>query len=624
MWNTCELLAAKEESDFYQSMFRSWKLAFNDLTPNVQTLLFICSALDCRDIWFDLLKPRGASADLVDGLLPDIVAFEKFLAELDNASQARVPVPRKQHGVSYKLRGFSIHPIFEKMLHLLVNDDRGKTVNYINAAIRVVGRSIFSLTPSQYSSRVVRYLPHAVSCFNGVLKLQAEGIEIEESTWPFLEQVGRIFIDCGSLRRANLFYGEARKAIEGRKKVSKQQKQWYYVILNSQGTLYTDEGDFEKAWENFRLVLQYIKRRQFPAAECGSYKATVLANFAVSLRKDGRLQAAEKRFKQALKELDAPCAQGYWPRVRVCKIRHQLGVLYAHQKDLSRAQTALEEAKAEFNTLISHDGEGLAPAKRSRPYQLDFHNALDPQNMPYRYSVAQDLAAVYQERGEQRKAREELQEARDGLTKMFGAESPYVLNHTWHEIQIFEKQFLENVGQLDEAEKLHKDYDKLLELQRRCFGPDHFYTLRTIGTRGIFHYHLVGRFPGHVERAREDLQVAHQGLKHLPNTHDKARVMLYLAKVYGLEGREEASKAFDEVIDLCNARTGKSCREGLWVEIMTDAVFRRAVFLCQICDRANPAARQTLIRALQACKGSVRPWAEKELEKVYRESGRAV
>jgi tetratricopeptide (TPR) repeat protein len=408
-----DLQDPRREPGFPNSVFRTWKLSFDQIqteSPRAADILSLMAMLDGRSIPEDLVR-RDAERP---------VDFQTVIGTLDAYSMINKEVGGKT---------CAIHPLIQLSIQYIL-EQSGQTAMYKGLALQLIAER-FPI--GEHENKVVceSLLPHA----QAVLQYDIKSIAIADVRAGLLYRVGwfewrqgRYESACQTLQsayqtRQSIFGDEAKETLDS---------------LNILASVLRDQGRYEAAEEMHRRALsghEKVLGMEHP------HTLISVGGLASALRNQGKYEAAEEMYRRALT---------------------------GHEKVLGVEHPYTLTSVGSLASVLRGQGRYEAAEEMYRRALTGHEKVLGVEH-PHTLTSVSGLASVLRDQGKYEAAEEMYRRALTGREKVLGMEHPNALASVYNLAYSLHSQ-----RQFQQASVL---YQRALSGYQQTLGPAHPTTL---------------------------------------------------------------------------------------------------------------------------------------------------
>jgi tetratricopeptide (TPR) repeat protein len=453
-----DLQDPRREPGFPNSVFRTWKLSFDQIqteSPLASEILSLMAMLDGRSIPEDFV--RRDDERLVD--------FQTAIGTLDAYSMVSKEVGGKT---------CAIHPLIQLSIQYIL-EQSGQAAIYKGLALQLIAER-FPI--GEHENKVVceSLLPHA----QAVLQHDIKSIAIADVRAGLLYRVGwfewrqgRYESACQTLQaayqtRQRIFGDEAEKTLES---------------LNLLASALAGQGKYEAAEEMYRRALtghEKVLGMEHPDT------LTSVDNLASVLRDQGRYEAAEEMYRRALtgsekvlgvEHPDTLISVGNLASVLQGQGRYEVAeemyqrALIGHEKVLGAEHPDTLTSVNNLTLVLQGQGKYEAAEEMYRRVLTGREKVLGMEH-PDTLTIVDNLASVLQGQGRYEVAEEMYRQALIGREKVLGMEHPSTLTSVNNLALVLRDQ-----GRYEAAEEM---YRRALTGYEKVLGVEHPHTLTSV------------------------------------------------------------------------------------------------------------------------------------------------
>jgi tetratricopeptide (TPR) repeat protein len=496
----------KRHSDIHNSVFRTWKISFDQIqqqTPRAAEILSLMSMLDRQSIPRRLLHDEEESPVLVD----------KALGTLKNFSLIQEEMTHQTYGI-HRLVQLSTHWWLEQQKTLKTWQERALEVllthspssvnvgdweawDSISPHITVIQQYHFeqrepklqyadiTYRMGEYYQAVGRY-KMASKMHEGALTIRQVLLgEQDPSTLDSMYDLASVLDDQGKYKEAEAMY---RQTMELRETILGKEHESTLDCMNNLAIVLQRQGKHEGAEMMHRKTLELYQRKlgkEHPST------LTSMNNLAQVLSEQGKHEEAEMMHREEL-ELSQRILGKEHPSTLesmnnlATELSEQGKYREAemmHQEELELCQRILGEEHP--STLISMNNLALVLGRQGKYEEaemmhrekLELSERILGKEHPSTLISMNNLALVLRRQGKYEEAEMMHREELELSQRILGKEHPDTLTSMNNLALVLEKQ-----GKYEEAEMMHREE---LELSERILGKGHPSTLISIGNLAL-------------------------------------------------------------------------------------------------------------------------------------------
>jgi tetratricopeptide (TPR) repeat protein len=408
-----DLQDPRREPGFPNSVFRTWKLSFDQIqteSPRAAEILSLMAMLDGRSIPEDLVGRDDER----------LVDFQTAIGTLDAYSMISKEVGGKT---------CAIHPLIQLSIQYIL-EQSGQTAMYKGLALQLIAER-FPI--GEHENKVVceSLLPHA----QAVLQDDIKSIAIADVRAGLLHRVGWFEWRQGRYESA---YQTLQSAYQTRRSIFGDEAKETLDSLNILASVLRDQGRYEAAEEMYRRVLtgsEKVLGVEHP------HTLTSADNLASVLRDQGKYKAAEEMHRRALTGREK-----------------MLGAEHPH--------TLISVGN--LVSALRNQGKYEAAEEMYRQ-ALKGHEKVLGVEHPHTLTSVNNLASMLRDQGKYEAAEEMYRRALTGHEKVQGAEHPHTLISVGNLASVLQGQ-----GRYEAAEEM---YRRALTGHEKALGVEHPHTL---------------------------------------------------------------------------------------------------------------------------------------------------
>ncbi|KAJ7904110.1 hypothetical protein B0H13DRAFT_1717219 [Mycena leptocephala] len=518
MRNRAQLLSekpAQSHDDYEWTVYTTWQMSFDRLSPLAAMLLQLCSFIHWDGISEEIFSRAPASEW-------DTFRFLKVTNEIKAYSLMMFDPNRKM---------FSIHPLVHSWSQTTITDQQ----SYHSIMAAIMGMSIHEIPNDHRQLASLRLISHIDSLRHGNKQVVVD----------FGVQCGAIYWDAG-------WYKEAKElehaVLEQRKQVLGDAHPDTLQAMGNLASTYNHLGKFHKAQE---LEVVVLEMRKQVLSDDHPDTLQAMGNLASTYWHLGNFHKAEElevvvleKRKQLLGD-DHPdtlkamgnLASTYWHPGKFQQAKElQVVVLEKRKQVLGDDHPDTLQAMGNLASTYWRLGK-FQQAEELQVVMLEKQKLVLGDDHPATLQAMGNLASIYNHLGEFKQAEELKVVVLEKRRQAFGDDHPSTL---WTMGSL--AATYSHLGKLKQAEELEV---VVLEKRKQVLGDDHPDTLLAMGNLGRT-YHRLGQF----QKAEELQAIAlEKRKKFLGDNHpDTLRTMRNLASTYHCLGKVFEAKELETLV----------------------------------------------------------------------------
>ncbi|KAJ7904132.1 hypothetical protein B0H13DRAFT_747470 [Mycena leptocephala] len=527
--NQAQLLSekpAQSHDNYAQTVYTTWQMSFDKLSPLAATFLQLCSFLHWDGISEEIFSraatytfpSSGPTREALQKPLEFLAHFTEPAGEWDTFRFLKVTNEVKAYSLMIfdpERKMFSIHPLVHSWSQTTIKDHN----SYHSITASIMGMSIAEIPSEHQQLTSLRLISHIDSLRNGNQQMIVD----------FGVQYGRVYYHAARYEEAKEF-GLA--VLEKRKQVLGDNHLETLWAMDTLASTYGHLGRFHKAAELSVVVLEKLKQ---VLGDDHPTTHRAMGNLASTYRKLGKIHKAEELEVVVLEKRKQVLGDDHrdtlWTMGNLASIYNRLGkfqqaeelevvVLEKLKQVLGDDHPDTLQAMGNLGATYSRLGE-FQKAEELEVGVLEKRKRVLGDNHRDTLWSMSNLAVTYSRLGKFHKAEELKVVVLEKRRQVLGNDHPETLRAMGNLAGTYLSQ-----GDFQRAKELEV---VVLEKRKQVLGDDHPDTLQALGDLG-WTYHRLGQF----QRAEELQFIAlEKGKKFLGDNHpDTLWTMRNLALTY--------------------------------------------------------------------------------------------